>query len=165
MSIRTYFENIASAIKEKNTSIVTVTPSQMPQAILDIETGGGGVTFIEPIHKDVGTGYVNSGTWYYSPGNGSYADVYYLPDDHWYLFMPALPPNYGNRFRIMASPRDPYNYTSNISGLDKYTNDYNVPAAAYRSDGFRNYPYFIIGKTNQNVTGIKTYVVDITDWG
>ena len=41
MSIRTYFENIALAIKEKNTDVVTVTPAQMPDAILSIPTGGG----------------------------------------------------------------------------------------------------------------------------
>ena len=42
MSIRTLFENIAVAIKEKNPSITTVTPSQMPDAILNIPSGGGG---------------------------------------------------------------------------------------------------------------------------
>lgn len=39
MSIRTYFENIADAIREKNDNVATVTPSQMPQAIRDISTG------------------------------------------------------------------------------------------------------------------------------
>ena len=41
MSIRTYFENIAEAIKEKNPEVLTIAPGQMPQAIRDIETGGG----------------------------------------------------------------------------------------------------------------------------
>ncbi len=40
MSIRTLFENISEAIKEKNTSVTNVTPSQMPDAIRDIISGG-----------------------------------------------------------------------------------------------------------------------------
>lgn len=46
MSIRTYFENIALAIKEKNPNVVTVTPSQMPDAILNIPSGGGDVVLM-----------------------------------------------------------------------------------------------------------------------
>ena len=41
MSIRTYFENISNAIKEKNPIITTVTPAEMPNAILSIPSGGG----------------------------------------------------------------------------------------------------------------------------
>jgi len=39
MSIRSYFENIAEAIKEKNPDVITVAPSEMPDAILNIQTG------------------------------------------------------------------------------------------------------------------------------
>lgn len=46
MSIRTYFENIAMAIKEKNTDVVTVTPSEMPAAIRAIPSGGGDVVLM-----------------------------------------------------------------------------------------------------------------------
>ena len=46
MSIRTYFENIALAIKEKNPNVVTVTPAQMPDAILNIPSGGQGIQTI-----------------------------------------------------------------------------------------------------------------------
>lgn len=41
MSIRTYFENIARAIKTKNPNVTTVTPADMPDAILSIPSGGG----------------------------------------------------------------------------------------------------------------------------
>lgn len=41
MSIKSLFQNIADAIKEKNTGVVTVTPAEMPQAIRDISGGGG----------------------------------------------------------------------------------------------------------------------------
>lgn len=43
MSIRTYFENIAEAIKTKNPNITTVTPGNMPNAILNIPSGGGNI--------------------------------------------------------------------------------------------------------------------------
>lgn len=46
MSIRTYFENIATAIKEKNPNVATVTPAQMPDAILAIPSGGQGIQTI-----------------------------------------------------------------------------------------------------------------------
>lgn len=39
MSIKSLFQNIATAIKEKNPSVSTVTAGDMPQAILDIQTG------------------------------------------------------------------------------------------------------------------------------
>lgn len=41
MSIRPYFENIADAIREKNTDITTVSPEQMPDAIRAISGEGG----------------------------------------------------------------------------------------------------------------------------
>ena len=39
MSIRTYFEHIADAIRTKDTSIINVTPGEMPDAILNIPSG------------------------------------------------------------------------------------------------------------------------------
>ena len=41
MSIKTLFQDIADAIKVKNTSIVSLTPSQMPNAIINLPTVGG----------------------------------------------------------------------------------------------------------------------------
>lgn len=41
MSIKTLFQNIADAIKEKNPSVTTVTPSEMPEAIRGISGGDG----------------------------------------------------------------------------------------------------------------------------
>ena len=38
MSIKTLFQNIADAIKVKDTSIVSLTPSQMPNAIINLPT-------------------------------------------------------------------------------------------------------------------------------
>ena len=41
MSIKSLFQDIADAIKEKNSGVVTITPAQMPQAILNIPSSGG----------------------------------------------------------------------------------------------------------------------------
>lgn len=41
MAIETYFEDIADAIRERGGTSATLTPAQMPQAILDIPGGGG----------------------------------------------------------------------------------------------------------------------------
>ena len=46
MSIRTYFENIANAIKTKNPAVTSVTPAQMPDEILAIPSGGGDVVLM-----------------------------------------------------------------------------------------------------------------------
>lgn len=43
MSIRTYFENIADAIRTKVGNQNVLTPAQMPQAILNIPSGGNAV--------------------------------------------------------------------------------------------------------------------------
>jgi len=48
MSIKSLFENIADAIKEKNPNIANVTPVEMPSAIRSIPSGSstaGGVTY------------------------------------------------------------------------------------------------------------------------
>lgn len=48
MSIRTYFENIADAIKTKGGTSTALTPAEMPRAILDLPTGSStasGVTY------------------------------------------------------------------------------------------------------------------------
>lgn len=44
MAIESYFEDIADAIRERGGTSATLTPAQMPQAILDIPGGGGGDT-------------------------------------------------------------------------------------------------------------------------
>ena len=48
---RQSLQNIADAIRDKNGSSDTYTPSEMSQAILDIPTGGGG-EFATPVKVD-----------------------------------------------------------------------------------------------------------------
>lgn len=42
MAIESYFEDIADAIRERGGTSALLTPTAMPQAILDIPGGGGG---------------------------------------------------------------------------------------------------------------------------
>ena len=66
MSIRTYFENIATAIKTKNPNVSTVTPGNMPDAILNIPSGGGYPSNVQTFIDDYWTtkGYEYSGNVY-----------------------------------------------------------------------------------------------------
>lgn len=62
MSVKTYFENIAASIKEKNPEVTTVTPGGMPQAIRDIPSGISGIIFGENMPtNDIGS----NGDYYY----------------------------------------------------------------------------------------------------
>jgi hypothetical protein len=49
MAIKTYFQNIADAIRAKGGTVATLTPSEMPQAIADLPSGGGGTLDYEHI--------------------------------------------------------------------------------------------------------------------
>ena len=42
MAIKSYFQNIADAIRVKGGTSASLTPAEMPQAIADLPTGGGG---------------------------------------------------------------------------------------------------------------------------
>lgn len=78
MGINTYFKNIADAIREKTGGSALITPGQMPQAIRDIVSGGGGL--IIPIFTDMGGGYVDAyGNWIVY-GGAIKNDVYYVED-------------------------------------------------------------------------------------
>lgn len=61
MAISDYFENIADAIRERAETSGTLTPAQMPNAILSIPDGGGGATY---------------GTTDPDPSSGSDGDLY-----------------------------------------------------------------------------------------
>lgn len=63
MSIRTYFEEIAAAIKEKNTDVTTITPAQMPDAILNIGGSGDATLYLGTSTPPSSLG--NNGDYYY----------------------------------------------------------------------------------------------------
>lgn len=78
MAINTYFKNIADTIREKTGGSALITPGQMPQAIRDIISGGGGL--ITPEFTDMNGGYVDaSGNWIVY-GGAIKNDVYHVED-------------------------------------------------------------------------------------
>lgn len=162
----TELEDIGDAIRSKTGENATLTLSQMASAIGELGGGGGSsnIILLEPLHFDLSTGYVSSGTWV-TPGDNTYADVYEVENGHKYWIL--LGPIVSNRFRTMFTSSDPAlsNYTINgtMIGSDNDTpTAYVVLNNRYLysppSDG-----YLTIGKTNNGTSGIKTYVLDVTN--
>jgi hypothetical protein len=66
MSIKSLFEDIGDAIREKSGSSDTYTPAEMPQAIQDIETGGG----LRPlVVQTLPTTDISTSTMYFVPSS------------------------------------------------------------------------------------------------
>lgn len=178
MSIRTYFENIATAIKTKNPNVTTVTPANMPDAILNIPSGGGNL-YDEPIHYDDPNHYCSSGTVRYSV-NGARSDIYKLKADHVYLFFRYPAAYFGeykisdNRFRCVVTSNDPYTATATVNGENALNLDaditpsfINLKQPQYYVGAYANGSsdaYLTIQKTNNyTVTGLKIFVIDLTE--
>lgn len=93
----TSLQNIANAIREKNGTENTYKPSEMPQAILDIQTGGGGDNWYDTFwdnYQDYGNrvNYASVNTGAAFSGSG-WNDITFKPkydivpeDSAWYLF-------------------------------------------------------------------------------
>lgn len=164
-TIKDYFQNIATAIKQKNSEIVTVTPAQMPQAILDIPSGGGGdFSFETPLHFDNTNGYVNvsgnTGTYTYSPNQLYLSDVYKLTQNHLYIL--TLGNTRGNRFRVAEFASDPNTALHNQTGAGVVA--VNDPTNRTIVKLPYLYDYLVVTKDVSGVTGIKTYLIDCTEW-
>lgn len=179
MAIDTFFKNIADAIRAKAGTSGTLTPSQMPQAIADIPTGGGGIPIMEPLHFDV---HASTYAQYYYPNDkNAYSDIYYLEDNHKYILFKIAN---SNRNRGCLLLNDPINAsgTASIEGYDNFVTSTSGDAVANfiytartiygynNSNMFRSfapysgtYRYLAVCKTSQNVSGIKTYLLDVTD--
>lgn len=161
-TIKDYFQNIATAIKQKNTQIVTVTPAQMPQAILDIPSGGGGdFSFEIPLSENWHGGYISSTTFYYSPNNNYVVDVYELVENHSYIMTVGVKYEI---YRGVAFSTNPLDLISGrINGARwAYSDQPNL--LCERKNSGTNYHYLAIQKSNTGDTTIKTYVIDCTDW-
>ena len=181
MAIETFFKNIADAIRTKGGTLATLTPSQMPQAIADLPSGGGGSianVAMEPLHFDVNNGYMNSGTFWYVPNGGCYVDVYEVQTNHRYIAL--IGSTIGDRFRGMYCNTDPALATADIYGelFNDINNQLVLPytvLAQYNSYSDRNnfyaslnsngYSYIALQKNSSNysVSGIKSYLFDVTN--
>lgn len=134
-----------------------------------------------PYSEDNNTGYVGGTTWnaYQQNYAECRSDIYELnPEDgairYFLIFVAA---SGGNRFRIMVVGEDP---TSLPAGVSQVINgsapNYHSPVnsaisdnqgvftgGVYRVENVTTKKYLIVGKTNANIDGIKSYVVDITN--
>lgn len=162
MAIETYFKNIADAIREKAGTSGLITPAQMPQAIADIPSGGGTV-FLEPLYTNFHIGYINNGTYYYSPSNTtSYMDIYKI--DNNYQNIIAFPGStVGNRWYIALFNTDITQVMNNISGFaitNKNAPDQTTITRFYNN----NYRFVVIQKTNTGDNSINSYLINSTEW-
>lgn len=160
MSIKTLFQNIADAIKTKDASIASLTPSQMPDAIINLPSGGGVGESIEPSHAlgDNG-GFVASGDWY-RPASGTSTVIYPVEHGKSYLFRLFSP--VGNRFRGALFSVDPATADRDLTGLQIMQNDNpTVNVGIYfisDRDG-----YFAAGLSNTGDTTIRNELIGFTE--
>lgn len=151
MSIRTYFENIADAIREKGGTSDALTPEEMPQAILDLPSGGGTITELQGIR----TNYVQ----------GAYIDsrFVYTPQDTIKIYIKNLasPASYGNWPVIMTrasgasnSPVLAYNLWNGRKVINaRYDGQYSGDGALSYSDpyDYQNIYCFELAKNIFNI--------------
>lgn len=161
MAIETYFKNIADAIREKAGTSGLITPAQMPQAIVDIPSGGGGLTPLTPIATDWRNGYAEGSTYWKTPTNNR-SDIYELINGHSYVF--GYGSKYGYFRRISFFTSNPMTATANITGgeysSNSYNNDFSYLVGSKKI--YSNYIYMVFTKDHTR-DGIPTFVFDFND--
>lgn len=134
MAIKTYFQNIADAIRAKGGTVATLTPAEMPQAIADLPSGGGGdFTPVEPLASDYKDGYVDGSQWYISANSNYRTDVYEIETPYNTSYVLTVQQGY-NIVRAAFFSRNPLEATSTMYG-NQQTN--------YSGSGTKDY---LVGK-------------------
>ena len=116
-----------------------------------------------PVEYDYDIGYVDSGVWKWQYPTNTHSDIYEVEAGHSYFI--TLGGRVGTRFRSMFTNVDVREVTSgNITGttISQVNNPAryaNAKILSVSSDGF-----IIIGKDNNYVTGVNTYVYDMGGW-
>lgn len=162
MAIETFFKNIADAIRTKGGTIATLTPAQMPQAIADLPSGGGGIKLLTPTVTDDNGGYVNNNYYYHFTGD-YLSDIYTLEVSHYYYAF--LGNTVGNKFKGVLLSTNPIGSSGNLTGIS-IGNQVNNPSNGVisgRINPYGDYIYLVINKCDNNVANIPTYVIDVTD--
>lgn len=116
-----------------------------------------------PLHYDFIGGYVSSGDWY-TGDTSSRTDIYQVYSGKHYLIHLGLA--VGNRFRSSFFTTDPALATDTLRGTNIYNGDNPSSYAnclisamfSPSSDGF-----VAIGKTNQSINGVKSYLVEFEE--
>ena len=182
-------QNVASAIRTKNETQNTYTPSQMAQAILDLPSGG---TLIEKTVTVEGTylaeddnadgyskvinnipwritpyafdlhpnGYVMSGKWQVNGSTVNYSDIYIIKANHRYFL--TLGDTKGSRWRGITLTQDPTPMDKEITATATVMNVSSPAARANVTFTSTINGYLAVTKDNAGVSGIPTYLFDIT---
>ena len=136
MTIEDYFSDIADAIRERGSTSAGLTPAQMPQAILDIPGGGGG---LESFQITVTGGYNGgaiikvycNGTVQFSSTGDSPYNLHYTPEG-------GSISGYGDEIIVTITP--PANNTSplnvSLSNGVTYSTGNIMPDGANTSYGY-----------------------------
>ena len=123
---------------------------------VNVSGGGGNSGLLTPIHYDMTGGYVNGSSWVVS-SDPCYSDVFQVVSGHHYLIF--LGGVVGNRFRALFTTVDT-NSGTNLSGVSiiNSTSPGQYQSTSYHpvSDG-----YITVTKCNNNVSGLKSYVLEI----
>lgn len=150
----------------------TVTPDQgydgLSEVVVNVSGGGGDNYFkrLTPIHTDLIGGFVSYGSWN-TGDTTARSDVYAVENGKRYLIM--LGATVGNRFRVALFNEDPGAVQYNLNGLSVGNiDDSNTPYRIISDSNLSqliliNNPthlFLTIGKTNQGVNGIETYVFE-----
>lgn len=111
-----------------------------------------------PIAYDYEPGYVTSGRWTYENSTNNHSDIYTVQAGHEYLLVHG---GGGTRFRSTVVTTNPVGSTRNITGTT-VTNAQNP--AAYACTKFTSAVdgWLAVTKDNVSVTGLVTYLIDIT---
>ena len=127
-------------------------------------TGTLKTSSLEPYILDLENGWIGKGDGLWTPQapNGAYSDVYEVQGGHSYFL--TLGAAAGTRFRVIFSEEDVSSAAGTVQGIAVNTKNYDNPAE-YQSlkytpniDG-----YLVVQKDNAGVSGLRTYLYDMTE--
>ncbi len=115
--------------------------------------------YIEPYEYDYIPGYVATGKWTYENSTNNRTDAYNVRANHRYFL--GLGETVGTRFRATILDTNPVgtNLTITGTGVAEYRNPAAFASVTFTSaiDGF-----LMVTKDNTGVSGLKSYLVDVT---
>lgn len=115
--------------------------------------------YVEPLAFDYIRGYTNSGIWNYQNSTNNRTDIYPVESGHRYYI--GFGETVGTRFRAALITTNPIGGTENITGTAP-VNLQSPKAYAYVVFACDIDGYLTVTKDNTGVSGIKTYLADIT---
>ncbi|GEM_PF-6571077 len=151
-----------SVTKTANGTYDTTTNNQV---VVNVSGGGGG-GLLTPIATDYNNGYITEGYYVYDPGgfDNQQVDVYEVQEGHYYMF--GLGATVGSNPVAAFCGYNPTEATSDISATiiahflvsDPYPQFVSDFAYHAVNDG-----YLAIAKDDGGTTGLKSYVLDVTE--